>query len=127
MVRPFKITVIILLLTAAVTKPPADAANAKTGRDITTVAAVIENHRQELIEIYNTYLEAGLAVEGKVVVRFTIAPTGVVTASEVAEGTTDCPLFEEAVAAAVRRWDFGPGAGEPVTVIYPFVFSLPDK
>ena len=76
--------------------------------------------------IYNTYLDAGLALEGTVVVKFTIARTGAVTASDVAEATTACKLFEEAVAAVVMKWDFGPAGGDAVIVRYPFTFSLPD-
>jgi TonB family protein len=98
-----------------------------TGRDPADIAAVIERHKAEIAAIYDTYLDAGLAVEGTVVVKFTVASTGAVTASEVAETTTDCKLFEEAVAAAVAKWDFGPGAGHAVTVRYPFTFAIPEK
>ncbi len=97
------------------------------GRDPADIAAVIERHKAEIAAIYDTYLDAGLAVEGTVVVKFTVASTGAVTASEVAEATTDCKLFEEAVAAAVAKWDFGPGAGDAVTARYPFTFTIPEK
>jgi TonB family protein len=96
-------------------------------RDPADIAAVIELHRAEIATIYDTYLDAGLAIEGTVVVKFTVASTGAVTASEVVEASTDCKLFEEAVAAAVAKWDFGPGAGDAVTVRYPFTFTIPEK
>lgn len=96
-------------------------------REPADIAAVIERHKAEITDIYDTYLDAGLAIEGTVVVKFTVASTGAVTASEVAEATTDCELFEEAVAAAVTKWDFGPGAGDAVTVRYPFTFTIPAK
>ncbi len=89
------------------------------------IARVIALHRQEVVDIYNIYLNAGVQFEGKVVVRFTIAATGAVTASEVAESTTGVKLFDEAVAAAVAAWDFGPAPGEATTVLYPFTFALP--
>ncbi len=97
------------------------------GRDPADIAAVIERHKAEIAAIYDTYLDAGLAVEGTVVVKFTVASTGAVTASEVAEATTDCKLFEEAIAAAVAKWDFGRAAGDAVTVRYPFTFTIPEK
>lgn len=113
---------------AGLTLPACNAAIAAEGdRDPADIAAVIELHRAEITAIYNTYLDAGLAVEGTVVVKFTVASTGAVTASEVAEATTGCKLFEEAVAAAVAKWDFGPGAGDAVTVRYPFTFTIPGK
>jgi TonB family protein len=95
-------------------------------RDPADIARVIELHKPEIAAVYDTYLDAGLALEGTVLVKFTIARTGAVTASEVVEATTACQLFEEAVAAAVLRWDFGPADGEAVTVRYPFTFSLPE-
>lgn len=100
---------------------------AESGRDPEAIAAVIDHHKQEITTIYNTYLDAGLELEGTVVVEFTIARTGAVTASGVYEADTDCKLFEEAVAAAVAKWDFGPASGDPVTVRYPFTFTLPSS
>jgi TonB family protein len=98
------------------------------GRDPAHVADVIGRHKAEIAAIYDTFLDAGLALEGTVVVKFTIARTGAVTASEVAEATTGCEqLFEEAVAAAVAKWDFGPSDGDAVTVRYPFSFAISEK
>jgi TonB family protein len=97
------------------------------GRDPADVADVIERHKAEIAAIYDTFLDAGLAIEGTVVVKFTIARTGAVTASDVAEATTGCELFEEAVAAAVAKWDFGPSDGDAVTVRYPFSFAISEK
>ena len=49
-------------------------------RDPADIAGVIASHTPEIAAIYDTYLDAGLALEGTVVVKFTIARTGVVTA-----------------------------------------------
>ncbi len=103
------------------------AAAGAAGREPVAIAGVIERHRGEITQIYNTYLNAGLDIKGTVVVRFTIAATGAVTRTEVAEGTTGVKLFEEAVAAAVARWDFGPSDGDAVTVLYPFSFEVQES
>ena len=105
----------------------ASSLTAAKGRDPADIAKVIESHKAEIASIYNTYLDAGLALEGTVILKFTIARTGAVTASEAAEATTSCKLFEEALAAAVMKWDFGPAEGEAVTVRYPFTFTLPPR
>ena len=102
-------------------------AYAAESRDPDNIGRVIDQHKAEITAIYNTYLDAGLGLEGTVVVKFTIARTGAVTESEVAEATNDCELFEEAVAGAVAKWDFGPTSGDAVTVRYPFTFTLPDE
>lgn len=104
---------------APATAPPDDA------RSAAAIGAVVKRHLAEVTQIYDTYLNAGVVFEGTVTVRFTIAPSGVVTASEVASSTTGCGLFDDAVAAAVMDFDFGPGAGDVTTVVYPFVFRLP--
>ncbi|HUU57857.1 MAG TPA: AgmX/PglI C-terminal domain-containing protein [bacterium] len=116
-----------LIAVSAVLLGLAPSLAAAQDRDPADIARVIESHTREIAAIYNTYLDAGLALEGTVVVKFTIARTGAVTASGVAEATTACKLFEEAVAAAVTKWDFGPADGDAVTVRYPFTFSLPDS
>jgi TonB family protein len=116
----------IVIAAAALTSSAPRLAHAdEGGRDPADIAAVIERHKTEIATIYDTYLDAGLGIEGTVVVKFTVAKTGAVTASEVAEATTGCKLFEEAVAAAVAKWDFGPGTGDAVTVRYPFSFTIP--
>jgi TonB family protein len=116
------------LIAVLVTAPaPNPALENEGNRDPADIAAVIEIHKPEIAAIYDTYLDAGLALEGTVVVKFTVATTGAVIASEVAEATTDCKLFEEAVAAAVAKWDFGPGGGAAATVRYPFTFTIPRK
>ena len=117
----------IIAVVAAVLLGLAPSQAAAQDRDPADIAGAIESHTPEIASIYDTYLDAGLALEGTVVVKFTIARTGVVTASEVAEATTACKLFEEAVAAAVMKWDFGAADGDAVTVRYPFTFSLPDS
>ena len=118
---------IVIATAVLISLAPGSAYVGEGARDPAEIAAVIERHKAEIATIYDTYLDAGLAIEGTVVVKFTVASTGAVTASEVAEATTDCKLFEGAVAAAVAKWDFGPGAGDAVTVRYPFTFTIPEK
>jgi TonB family protein len=117
-------SLVMAFVAAAVLCGPALAAD---GRDPDNIGRVIDQHKAEITDIYNTYLDAGLGLEGTVVVKFTIARTGAVIASEVAEATTNCELFEDAVAAAVAQWDFGPASGDAVTVRYPFTFTLPGE
>jgi TonB family protein len=124
--KSLRVCLIVMLFTAGMYGPTVVTAE-DGNRDPADIAAVIELHRAEIATIYDTYLDAGLAIEGTVVVKFTVASTGAVTASEVVEASTDCKLFEEAVAAAVAKWDFGPGAGDAVTVRYPFTFTIPEK
>lgn len=63
----------------------------------------------------------GLA--GRVVLRWTISPKGLVTKAQVTEDTTGVPALGACLTGAVRRWSFPkPSGGGPVIVTYPFAF-----
>ena len=62
---------------------------------------------------------SGLA--GQVLIRFTIAPSGLVAASRVASSTLGHPEVEECIVAVTLRWRFPPPRGGGlVNVNYPF-------
>ena len=62
-------------------------------------------------------------LQGRVMVQFTIAPTGQVAASIVQSSTMGNPPVEQCIANAVRRWEFPKPQGGIVVVTYPFVLK----
>ncbi len=76
---------------------------------------------------YENGLRTNAKLEGKVVIRFEIDPTGAVSTSAVAKDTT---LPDKATAACVERAFHGLSFPQPeggkVVVVYPIQFSLPD-
>ena len=75
---------------------------------------------------YEQALARTPALAGRLAVRFTLGPTGIVQADEVTAALGDAP-FQQCVLAAVRRWVFpAPEGGGVITVTYPFNFAPPD-
>jgi TonB family protein len=87
------------------------------------VIARIVNQRKAGIEyIYKKYLKTNPSMEGKIVVRFTIAAPGAVTACSVVSSNMGNPAMESEVCARIMTWRFPPIVAGDVTVVYPFVF-----
>ncbi len=87
------------------------------------VIARIVNQRKAGIEyIYKKYLKTNPTMEGKIVVRFTIAASGAVTAASVVSSTMGNPAMEQEVCGRIMTWRFPPIDAGDVTVVYPFVF-----
>ena len=87
------------------------------------VIARIVNQRKAGIEyIYKKYLKTNPSMEGKIVIRFTIAASGAVTACSVVSSSMGNPGMESEVCARIMTWRFPPIDAGAVTVVYPFVF-----
>lgn len=87
------------------------------------VIALIVNERKEGIDhIYEKYLDTDATMEGKIVVRFTVAASGAVTACSVDSSTLGNAAMEREVCRLIVTWRFPYGDEGGVTFLYPFVF-----
>jgi TonB family protein len=85
------------------------------------IREVIHANRDRIRGCYERALSER-AFEGKVAVKFTIAPSGEVGSAEVV-GDTQNDSLAKCVAAEVLRFKFPkPKGGGSVTVTYPFIF-----
>jgi len=90
------------------------------------VRRIVRRHLNEVRFCYTRELGGDPKLAGRVVVQFTIAPTGMVVASNVASTTLGNRAAEACIAKAVRRWLFPkPTGGGIVLVRYPFVLKPP--
>jgi TonB family protein len=87
------------------------------------IRRVIHQHRNEIRYCYELQLTRNPQLQGKASVKFVVAATGTVSASEVVDSTVRSPQLEGCVAGRVRTWRFPaiPNGGSAV-VTYPFVF-----
>ncbi len=101
------------------------AAKQSSERTHEAIGAVIKGQQAQLVYVLEKWLKRDPNLSGKVLLRFTILPTGAVTGVAVVSSTTNNPEFDEAIARYVRRWTFAPidGSHGSVTVVYPFVFT----
>ena len=94
------------------------------GLDKATIQRVIRQHRNEYRYCYEKALNRQHDLNGKIVMKFTIAGNGSVIAAGVDESTMDSPDVEQCIAAKIKRWVFeAPKGGGIVVVKYPFIFK----
>ena len=106
------------------TTPPSISGSAvgHSKRSSAVIAAVVNRHKTGIEYIYKKYLKTNPGMEGKIIIRFTIAASGSVTYSAVVASTMGHPSFEGEVAARITTWKFPEIEAGEVTVDYPFVF-----
>lgn len=86
------------------------------------VRRVIRRHINEIKFCYQRELQAQPDLNGRVIVRFVISPTGQIASSAIQESTLDNRNAEQCMIQAVQRWLFPkPLGGGIVMVSYPFV------
>lgn len=86
------------------------------------VRRIIRRHINEVKFCYERELTRNPRIEGRVMIQFTIAPTGDVPQSSVQSSTLGSIPVEQCIASAVRRWEFPrPLGGGIVLVTYPFL------
>lgn len=88
------------------------------------IRRIIRRHINEVRFCYEQELNARPDLEGRVSIKFIIAPTGAVQNAAVAGSTMNNPRVENCIAKAARRWNFpAPEGGGIVVVTYPFVLQ----
>ena len=101
-----------------------DPVSVRGSLDKEIIRRTIRRHINEVRFCYEQALVAHPSLAGRLVVQFTIAPTGRVLAALVQNTTLGSPPVEACVVGAVRRWEFPqPQGGGLVSVSYPFVLS----
>lgn len=93
------------------------------GMDRSLIQSVVNKHMHELQRCYEVQLLSQPNLEGKIVVDWTIAPSGSVAEARLASSTLRSPAVASCVLARIRTWRFPP-PGQRVKVRYPFVFRV---
>lgn len=91
--------------------------------DRDAVAKVIAEHLQEVQRCYEAALLLEGSSGGRLLVEWTIAPSGAVTQAKVASTSLKQASVPQCVLSALRRWAFPKAKGGNVVVSYPFVFQ----
>lgn len=90
------------------------------------IIRITRRHINELKFCYERELTRDTTLQGRLLIQFTIAPTGAVLASIVQSSTFSGRAVDQCIAAAVRRWEF-PKSPSLNIVTYPFVFRSASK
>lgn len=92
--------------------------------DKEVIRRVIREHINDVRRCYEAGLAKKPGLEGRVIVRFTVAASGSVSGAKMQESTMNDPPTEECITAAVKTWKFPRPEGDgPVVVSYPFVLK----
>jgi len=95
---------------------------APMGDERRLIGDYIRNHTREIRECYEKRLQERKTLQGKLVARFDIGPSGHVIGAT-AEGMGDREL-SLCVVKVVRGWEFErPQSGDKLRVGYPWVFT----
>ena len=92
-------------------------------RSAADIMKVVRQRTPGLRHIYNKFLKKKPGFQGKVTLRFTIAPGGEVISISIASSTTGYGEFDGEIKTAVSRWKFSKVKSGNTTVTIPFTFS----
>ena len=92
-------------------------------RSATDIMKVVRQRTPGLRHVYNKYLKKKPGFQGKVTLKFTIAPGGEVISIAVVSSTTGYSEFDGEIKSAISRWKFSKVKSGNTTVTLPFTFS----
>jgi protein TonB len=94
----------------------------KASRSREEIELVFDRNKGAIFALYNRALRSDPTLEGKLVLRLTIAPNGRVTACEVVSSELNDPDLEAKLVARVKLFQFEAKDVEPITTTKPIDF-----
>lgn len=92
------------------------------GRSLEEIKLVFDRNKGAIYTIYNRALRDDPALQGKVVLKLTIAPSGQVLDCKIVSSELRSPELERKLAARIRQFDFGAKKVDTMVVTYPIDF-----
>lgn len=94
----------------------------KAGRSLEEVKLVFDRNKGAIYSIYNRALREDPSLQGKVVLKLTIAASGQVLDCKIVSSELRSPELERKLAARIRQFDFGTRNVDTMVVTYPIDF-----
>ena len=94
----------------------------KASRSREEIELVFDKNKGAIFALYNRALRADPTLEGKLVLRLTIAPTGEVTFCEIVSSELGDPELERKLVLRVKQFRFEARDVEPITTTKPIDF-----
>jgi hypothetical protein len=91
--------------------------------DLESITREIRARRKAIAACYERALKQKPTLAGKLVIRFSIAAAGTISAVEIDDDTLGAPEVGACVRGLVLHWRFAPPAEAPVELSFPFVFQ----
>ncbi len=96
---------------------------AGSSRSAADIMKVVRQRTPGLRHVYNKFLKKKPGFQGKVALKFTIDPSGVIISISIAASTTGYSEFDNEIKTAVSRWKFNTVKSGNTTITVPFTFS----
>src|ERR1700704_2411623 len=97
-------------------------ASGKASRSIEDIKLVFDRNKGSIYTLYNRALREDPTLQGKVVVKLTIAPSGQVLDCQLVSSELRSPDLERKVLLRIKQFDFGAKAVDAMVVTYPIDF-----
>jgi TonB family protein len=97
-------------------------ASGKASRSIEDIKLVFDRYKGSIYTIYNRALRDDPTLQGKVVVKLTIAPTGQVLDCQLVSSELRSPDLERKLIVRIKQFEFGARAVDTMVVTYPIDF-----
>lgn len=94
----------------------------KASRSLEEIKLVFDRNKGAIYSIYNRALRTDPSLQGKVVLKLTIAPSGQVLDCQVVSSELRNPELERKLLARIKQFDFGAKAVDTLVVTYPIDF-----
>lgn len=94
----------------------------KASRSLEEIKLVFDRNKGSIYSLYNRALREDPALQGKVVLKLTIAPSGQVTDLQLVSSELRAPELERKLLARIRQFEFGAKEVETMVVTYPIDF-----
>jgi len=102
--------------------PAASGAGGKPARSREEIELVFDRNKGRIYSLYARALRDNAELQGKLVLEFTISPTGEVTMCRVVSSELKDPELERKIIALVRLFRFDPKDVDPITTTKPIDF-----
>jgi TonB family protein len=109
-------------LKAATTKVKRSGNSRKASRSIEELQLIFDKNKGAIYSIYNRALRKDPTLQGKVVLKLTIAPSGQVTQCSIVSSELNNPALERKLTARVKLFRFGARNVDTMITTYPIVF-----
>jgi len=92
------------------------------GRSLEEIKIVFDRNKGAIYTIYNRILRNDPTLQGKVVLKLTIAPSGQVLDCKIVSSELHSPELESKLVARIKQFDFGAKKVDTMVVTYPIDF-----
>ncbi|HJS91747.1 MAG TPA: TonB family protein [Steroidobacteraceae bacterium] len=110
------------IMQSSLDRSPSTGRGGSTGRSAEEIAMVFDRNKGAIYALYERALRVNPMLQGKLVLEFTIAPSGVVTRCRVISSDLHDPALERAIVARVMLFRFKAEKVDPTTTNKPIDF-----